>query len=112
MLFLLSSQRVFYFFRSKFVCVFPTKEIAAAMFLDQFCSAVPCELTESIVAVDNRKIRHLSIPQNKISIRYTNYSIIKAFRIKKLQHGESINFYSTKLKSKDLREPSNFFMIV
>lgn len=73
--FLFSSKCFFYFTRRDFICVLTTKEVTAAVPLNQFCSTVACELAKPVVTVNNRKIRNLSISQDKISIRCKNLKI-------------------------------------
>lgn len=54
------------------VCLIAAKEVTTAMFLNQFRSAIACQLTKTVVAINNGKISHLSVPQDKVSVRYTN----------------------------------------
>lgn len=68
----MSPESSFHLSSRVLVRLLAAKEVTTAMFLNQFRSTIPCQLTKPVVAINNRKISHLSVTQDKVSVRYTN----------------------------------------
>lgn len=62
------TQRLLDILSSKFVRLLAAEKITARMFLNQLCPAITRQLTKSIIAVNDGKIGHLRVSQDKIAI--------------------------------------------